>query len=83
MSEVEKWLVNWLTVNGGNDGAEIEKNINESYFAAGFIDSFQFINMISDIEDEFDIEFDNEQFEDRSFSTVRGMAKIIERMCEK
>lgn len=83
MSEVEKWLVNWLATNGGNDEVEIEKSMNESYFAAGFIDSFQFINMIYDIEDEFDIEFDNEQFEDRSFSTVSGMAKIIERMCEK
>lgn len=80
MKEISKWIVDWLVSNCGANEAEVRTNLNENYFLAGYIDSFQFINMISDIEEEFGVEFDNNQFEDRSFSTVNGLSKIIEEM---
>lgn len=78
MNDVKKWLVDYIAANCGQATAEIMENLDENYFLAGYIDSFQFINMVSDIEEKFDIEFANEQFEDRSFSTINGLARIIE-----
>lgn len=80
MSDITKWIINWFVSEGEMEESEIISNLNTNYFAAGFIDSFKFINMISDAEEEFEIEFDNEQFEDRSFSTINGLAKVIEEL---
>lgn len=78
MSEMCGWIVNWFVKNANVEREEILGNLNENYFQLGYIDSFEFITLISDIEDTFDVEFENDQFEDRSFSTIAGMASIIE-----
>lgn len=77
-SRVQEWLINWFAQNAKADREELYKNISENYFQLGYIDSFEFITLIGDIEDEFNIEFENDQFEDRSFSTIKGMTTIIE-----
>ncbi len=81
--KIKKWLIEWFVNNTGKQKDEIEENLDNSYFEMGYLDSFKFIGFISDIEDEFGIEFDNDQFEDRSFSTISGMAKIIEEALNK
>ncbi len=80
MNDVTKWIVAYLVKNCGANEVEVQANLDANYFTANLIDSFQFINMISEIEEDFDVEFDNDQFEDRSFSTVNGLSKIIEEM---
>lgn len=80
MNNISKWIVAWLEKNGDVDAIDITQNMDENYFTAGYIDSFKFINMISDIEESFGIEFDNSQFEDRNFTTVNGLSKIIREM---
>jgi len=52
--------------------------MQENYFLKGWIDSLKFIELISDIENEFQISFSNNEFQDRTFSTVEGLIKIIE-----
>lgn len=78
-SEIMDWLVEWFTENSTFEEAEIRGAIKESYFDKGIIDSFTFIQLISDIEMEYQIEFENDQFEDRSFATIEGLTAIIER----
>lgn len=80
MNDITLWIVNWFVDNCGQNKEEIIKHLNDNYFASGFVDSFKFIKMISDAEEKFNIEFDNEQFEDRSFSTIVGLESIIERL---
>ena len=80
MEDTQKWIVDYFCLHCGADEAEVKANLDVNYFQAGYVDSFQFINMVSDIEEEFGIEFDNDQFENRSFSTVNGLANIIEEM---
>jgi len=57
----------------------VKKKINENYFEKGWIDSLKFIDLITQIEEEFSIRFSNDEFQDRKFSTIEGLAKIIER----
>ena len=78
MNDVTKWIVAYLVKNCGADEVEVESNLDANYFQAGYIDSFRFINMISEIEEKFGIELDSDRFEDKSFSTVNGLSKIIE-----
>jgi len=45
-------------------------------FEAGWIDSFGTIVLVELIEDEFNLRFSEEDFQDRRFSTIRGIAEI-------
>ncbi len=78
-NEIMDWLVTWFTENSTFEETEIRNVISESYFEKGIIDSFTFIQLISDIETEYQIQFANDQFEDRSFATIEGLTAIIER----
>lgn len=77
--DILNWLVGWFESNSMIEASEIRQKISVSYFEEGFIDSFVFIRLISDVEEKYHIEFDNEQFEDRNFATIEGLAEIIER----
>jgi len=76
--DVTTWVIDWFEKNTGLDKDEIEGNIDENYLEKGWIDSFSFINFISDMETHFSIHFSNDQFQDRAFSTINGIVKIIE-----
>lgn len=78
-NEIMDWLIGWFKDNSTFEEAEIRGAISESYFEKGIIDSFTFIQLISDIEEKYQIEFENDQFEDRSFATIEGLTAIIER----
>lgn len=74
-----KWLKNWFyqrtEKNEFPDGIE-----TKNYFEAGLIDSFGIIELIEDIESEFNINFQENNFQDRRFSTIQGLAEIIEEL---
>ncbi|MBR3468898.1 MAG: hypothetical protein IKH28_04305 [Lachnospiraceae bacterium] len=78
MDNIMDWLIEWFAENSGQDEDLVRDCVDDNYFEKGFIDSFAFISLLGDIEDEFGIEFSNDQFEDRSFSTISGLASIIE-----
>jgi len=76
------WVINWFASHGIAE-TEIKEHFDENFFDLGYIDSFAFITLMSDIEDEFGISFDNDRFQDRSFSTIHGLAKALEEEAEK
>lgn len=77
MENIKNWIIDWFVENGTATKEQVSESLDANYFNAGFIDSFTFISLIGDIEDEYDIEFDNDQFLDRDFATVNGLAEII------
>lgn len=77
MKEIKGWLVDWFTKNGTVTKDVLLENMSKNYFNEGFLDSFTFISLIADIEEQYDIEFDNDQFLDREFATLDGLAEII------
>lgn len=73
-----EWIVNWFVENRGIPIGEINTHLDDNYFEMGYIDSFAFIMLISEIEEDLHISFDNDAFQDRSFSTINGLAKALE-----
>lgn len=82
MSTSKRWLLDWFESNATVDRETLEQNVNVNYLDAGYIDSFVFISLIGDIEDEFGISFVNEQFMNRSFATIEGLSEILDGMVE-
>lgn len=76
--DVKTWIINWFEKNTDLEKQKIERDINENFLEKGWIDSFKFISFISDIETNFKIRFTNDQFQDRKFSTINGLIRIIE-----
>ncbi len=77
------WVLDWFINNRDIDLEEAKKHLDENFFELGYIDSFGFIMLISAVRESFDITFDNDQFQDRSFATLKGFANVLERMSTK
>ena len=73
--DVKTWLAEWFKEN--TDLEEGEIGVHDNYFEKGWIDSFQFISFITDIEEKFDVHFSNDEFQNRDFSTIDGLSEII------
>jgi acyl carrier protein len=71
--EVVKWLIEYLSLEDPFTDNMLEENIFES----GWIDSFQTIILIEELENAFSVSFTEAVFLDRRFMTVGGIAHII------
>lgn len=78
--DVRNWLIEWFINHTVVKRNEIEANLENNYFDLGWINSLQFIDFLTNIEDHFDIMFDNQAFQNRTFSTIEGLVNIIEEM---
>ena len=48
-----------------------------SYFDENYIDSLGIFELISMLEDEYNFEFDDDDFQNRDFAIIDGLSKII------
>ena len=76
--ESKIWLIRWFEKNSLSNEINVKDSVNQNYFENGWIDSLKFIDLVTQIEEEFSIRFSNDEFQDRKFSTIEGLAKIIE-----
>ncbi len=53
------------------------KQIDIDYLAKGYVDSLGFVKFIVNIEKKFKIKFDQKDFMNRKFRTIKGLASII------
>jgi len=75
--EVIEWLKNWLNNHGGHAVENDDSDLEKSFLDLGWVDSFGLIEMISEIENSFEIHFEQEMFLDERFVTISGLANII------
>lgn len=67
------WLVKTFQEKSGKSDINTENN----FFEQGLIDSFDIIMLIEEIEQKFNIRFTDEDFQNRNFATISGLADII------
>lgn len=77
MMDVKTWIINWFS-NNCDEKLDIDNCYEDNYFESGLIDSYKFIMLLSDIEEEYNIQFENDKFQDREFSTIKGLIKALE-----
>lgn len=75
--EIKTWLIEWFHNSSSVEIEKIAKMDCDNYFTVGLVDSFGFISLLSDIEEKFGTTFSNNDFLDRSFSTIDGLSKMI------
>lgn len=80
MTEIKGWLIDWFDERGALPSDEDGEPLQVNYFEAGLIDSLSAIRLISDLEDQFDIRFEQEHFLDRRFQTIAGLTDIVDEL---
>lgn len=75
-NEMKEWLTAWFSKYAGHDISEIEAHADENYFELGYIDSFGFMELIEELEETYELIFENDAFENRAFATINGLAQI-------
>jgi acyl carrier protein len=76
--EIQNWITDWFAENTLIERDVLLSGLKSNYFENGWIDSMKFISFLTDLEQQFRIEFSGGDFEDRNFSTISGLTKIIE-----
>ncbi len=76
MNDKEKKIVEIL--QSFND--EIPTDIGTNLLAGGYIDSFDIVNIVADIEETFNIEIISEKIVPENFENVKQMTKLVEEM---
>jgi len=71
------YVINWFAKKMNITKEKVVEQINSNYFDLKWMDSFDFINFLADIEDDLGIELDNSEFQDRRFSTISGLINIL------
>lgn len=75
MAEVREFILDRLQKEYSfKEGTDIEK-IN--YVEEGYMDSLGLIQFIGELEDEFDIEFSDEEMMDDSFRVVGSLIDLV------
>jgi acyl carrier protein len=77
VKDIKNFLINWFELNSDISTKELEENLGANYFEEGWLDSFRFITLITDLEEKFAIEFNHDEFQNRNFSTIEGLIRII------
>lgn len=67
-------------LEGINPGADF--NGSDDLIGDGIIDSFAVINLVSELEDEFDVEISVKDVVKENFQSVKAIAALIERVSE-
>jgi len=78
MSGTVKWLEDWFEQNGSS-----VPGLTDNYFETGSIDSMSVIGLITDIEEHSSMHFTQEHFQDRRFSTISGLAQLVDEIIEE
>lgn len=77
MEEIKKWLIKWFSNKSAMSIGKVTELSQNNYFESGLVDSFGFITLLSDIEEKYGVSFSNDDFLDRSFATIDGLANMI------
>lgn len=75
MENIRTWIIAWFEQNSDISNADIDETKN--YVENGWIDSFQFLDLISTIEEEFGVDFSDDDFAREELLTIKGIIEII------
>lgn len=70
--KIEEWLCDWMLATAG-----FVPDRDANYIEVDAVDSLRLIELVEDVEGNFNVRFDNRAFWDRRFVTIRGLAEIV------
>ena len=74
---VENWIKDWFS-HRGKLGKVTNASLTEiDYFEAGWLTSMEVVEFVTDIENQFGIQFSDRELQDSRFITIAGLTALI------
>ncbi len=78
---IEEWLTSWFVARAkiGRGAADraAESIRSTDYFGAGWLTSMEVVEFVTDIEQQFAMQFSDRDLQDSRFVTIIGLAELI------
>ena len=79
--QVQDWLTSWFVARAkiGREAAETGASAlhKTDYFDAGWLTSMEVVEFVTEIEQEFAMQFSDHDLQDARFVTIDGLAALI------
>lgn len=72
-----QWLIEWIRKKPKSHLFPKEKMIHVDIFKEGLIDSFGLLELVSEIENRFQLSLTADNLQDPRFRTLEGISKLI------
>jgi acyl carrier protein len=80
-SQVQDWLTSWFVARSkiGREAAGIAATAlrKTDYFDAGWLTSMEVVEFVTEIEQQFAMQFSDRDLQDPRFVTINGLAELI------
>lgn len=63
--------------------SQIKENLLVDLLEEGYIDSFEIVNIVMELESIFDIEIEPEDITPENFSNINSIVSLIEEVCSR
>lgn len=70
----------WFTKKHDLSSYDDQTLLDVKYFDEGWIDSVEIMNLIMDLEEEFQVRFTELHFQDQRIFSISGLVEIVEEM---
>lgn len=74
---VQIWLIDWFIARSKLGEGASESLCNTDYFEAGWLTSMEVVEFVTEIEQQFAMQFSDRDLRDPRFVTIAGLAGLI------
>jgi acyl carrier protein len=74
---VQTWLIDWFVSRSKLRKAMPESVCDIDYFEAGWLTSMEVVEFVTEIEQQFGMQFSDRDLQDPRFVTIAGLAELI------
>ena len=74
--DVSSWMVHWFS-SRGKLHCSAKEAPGVDYLQSGLLTSLEIVELVSEIEDRFGIQFSETEMQDPRFSTIGGLAELV------
>lgn len=78
---VDEWLIHWFVSRGkiGRNALDKQQDAlcKRDYFEAGWLSSMEVVEFVTEIEQEFAMQFSDRDLQDPRFVTIEGLTELI------
>ncbi len=74
---IQEWLKHWFVGRGKIGPQASETILNKDYFEAGWLTSMEVVEFVTEIEQQFGMQFSDRDLQDSRFVTIAGLTDLI------
>ena len=76
-TQVQKWILNWFTSRAKIGKEQTTSALDVDYLEAGWLSSMEVVELITEIEQQFGMQFTDDDMQDPRFVTIVGLSELI------